>query len=167
MVQVIAHQVAGDSAERFLDTGDLRDDVGAVAIVFDHLLQAANLAFDAAQALEVSGFQLRIDTDGFACFGADGTGAVCRCDVLGDWVGGNLGLQCIPPRAIYTLWGYWMSNHVPMVHRRCCLGWVGLSLKPLDLGERSRLQGRGMNAVESTCGSGVEVAGIMRSDAIG
>jgi hypothetical protein len=60
-----------------------------------------------------------------------------------------------------------MSNHVPMVHRRCCLGWVGLSLKPLDLGERSRLQGRGMNAVESTCGSGVEVAGIMRSDAIG
>ena len=84
MVQVIAHQVAGDSAERFLDTGDLRDDVGAVAIVFDHLLQAANLAFDAAQALEVSGFQLRIDTDGFACFGADGAGAVCRCDVLGD-----------------------------------------------------------------------------------
>jgi hypothetical protein len=56
MVQVIAHQVAGDAAERFLDAGDLGDDVGAVAIVFNHFLQAADLAFDPPKAVAIGFF---------------------------------------------------------------------------------------------------------------
>jgi hypothetical protein len=56
VVKVIAHQIASDAAEGFLHAGDLRDDVGAVAIFFDHFLEAADLPFDSAKALEVSGF---------------------------------------------------------------------------------------------------------------
>ena len=82
VTQVIAHQVAGDTAERFLDAGDLRDDVGTVAIFFDHFLEAANLAFDAAEAFEIRILKLRIDTDSFASFGAEGAGAIGAGNVL-------------------------------------------------------------------------------------
>src|SRR5713101_4395117 len=40
MAEVIAHEVARDTAQRFLHTGDLGDNVRAVAVVFDHFLQA-------------------------------------------------------------------------------------------------------------------------------
>jgi hypothetical protein len=96
VMQVIAHEISCDASQSFLHAGDLGDDVGAVAIFFDHFLQAANLAFDAAQTLEVSGFQLRIDADGFAGFGADGAGAVGGRDVLESGVGGNLGRHAYP-----------------------------------------------------------------------
>jgi len=66
MVQVIAHQVACDAAQRFLHAGDLRDDVRAVAVVFDHFLQATNLAFDTAQAVAIGHFDFRIDGHRFA-----------------------------------------------------------------------------------------------------
>src|SRR5579863_469290 len=66
MAEVIFHEGAGDAAEGFLDGGDLGDDVGAVAILFDHLLEAADLAFDAAEAIEVGFFDLRFDFDGFS-----------------------------------------------------------------------------------------------------
>ncbi len=56
MVQVIAHQVSGYATEGFLDAGDLDDDVGAVAVVFDHFLKAADLAFDAAKAVAIGFF---------------------------------------------------------------------------------------------------------------
>ena len=38
VVEMIAHQVSGYAAQGFLDAGDLRDDVGTIAIVFDHFL---------------------------------------------------------------------------------------------------------------------------------
>jgi hypothetical protein len=111
VVEMIAHQISGDAAESFLHAGDLGDDVGAVAIFFDHFLEAADLAFDAAEALEVRGFELGIDADRFTRFGAEGAGAVGAGDVLRRGVrGGNFGSQWIPPRAIYTPQGYWMSN---------------------------------------------------------
>lgn len=56
VMEVIAHEISRDASQSFLDAGDLRDDIGAVAILFNHFLEAANLAFDAPQALEVSGF---------------------------------------------------------------------------------------------------------------
>ena len=61
MMQVIAHQVACYTAEYFLDAGDLRDDVGAVAIVFDHFLQTADLAFNATKAIAIRLFEVGID----------------------------------------------------------------------------------------------------------
>ena len=76
MVQVVAHQVSGYAAEGFLDAGDLRDDVGAVAIVFDHFLEAADLAFDAAEAVAIGVFQPGIDSNCLARFAGDCAGAV-------------------------------------------------------------------------------------------
>jgi hypothetical protein len=69
MAELIAHQVARDAAQRFLDASNLRDDVRAVAVVFDHFLQAADLAFDATQAVAIGYFDFRIDGDGFARIG--------------------------------------------------------------------------------------------------
>ena len=66
MVQVIPHQVARHAPQRFLHTGDLRNDVRAVAVLFHHFLQAANLPFDPAQAMTVSRFDFRINSDGLA-----------------------------------------------------------------------------------------------------
>ncbi len=103
-MEMVAHQVAGDAAEGFLDAGDLRDDVGAVAILFDHFLEAAHLAFDTAEALEISVFQLRIDGDGFAALGCDGAGAVGRCGVLGSGACWNLGRHLYPP-GLYIPYG--------------------------------------------------------------
>jgi hypothetical protein len=66
---MVAHERAGDGAESLLDGGDLRDDVGAVAVVFDHAVEAANLAFDKTEAAEVRGFDPGVDANCFA-FGA-------------------------------------------------------------------------------------------------
>ena len=64
-MQVIAHQVSGYAAQGFLDAGDLRDDVGAIAVVIDHFLEATDLAFDAAEAIAIGVLELRIDSCGF------------------------------------------------------------------------------------------------------
>jgi len=66
VAQVVAHQVACDAAQRFLDTGDLRDDVRAVAVVFDHFLQATDLAFDAAKAVTIGRFDFGVNGHCFA-----------------------------------------------------------------------------------------------------
>jgi hypothetical protein len=63
--QVVPHQLAADSAESFVDRGDLGENVGAVSILFDHLLKTAQLPLDAAQALQVSRLHFRIDGNGF------------------------------------------------------------------------------------------------------
>src|SRR5882724_2660114 len=62
MVQMITHQVARHTPQRFLRAGDLRDDVRAVAVLLHHFLQAANLPLDSTQAMTVSRFDIRIDT---------------------------------------------------------------------------------------------------------
>jgi hypothetical protein len=66
MMQVIAHQISRDATQGFLHAGDLRDDVGAIAVVFHHFLQSANLAFDAAKAMAIGGFNFGIDSGGSA-----------------------------------------------------------------------------------------------------
>jgi len=53
VTQVIAHQRASHGPQRFLHGRNLHQDVRAVAVAFDHFLQAAHLALDAAQALQV------------------------------------------------------------------------------------------------------------------
>ena len=63
--QVVPHQLTADAAERFVDRGDLGENVGAVSILFDHLLKTAQLPLDATQALQVSRLHFRIDSDGF------------------------------------------------------------------------------------------------------
>lgn len=70
VVQMIFHQIARDAPQRFLDRGDLHDDVGAVAIFVDHFLKAADLPFDAAQAFPIRFFQNRIYGNGLAPPGA-------------------------------------------------------------------------------------------------
>jgi hypothetical protein len=108
VVQVVAHQVAGYAAKRFLDAGDLGDDVGAVAVVFDHFLQAANLAFDSAQAVAIGFFQLRMDGNGLSGFARNRAGAIGGLGSRRRFaLGREAGWQCwIPPGAIYTPRGY-------------------------------------------------------------
>jgi hypothetical protein len=84
MMQMISHQVSGYAAERFLDAGDLRDDVGAVAILFDHLLQAADLAFDSTETVAVGLFQAGVDSDRFAGFAGNRASAIGGLGC--DWV---------------------------------------------------------------------------------
>jgi len=48
MLQMVAHQIPRDPSQRLLHRGDLGDDVGAIAILFDHLLESADLALDPA-----------------------------------------------------------------------------------------------------------------------
>jgi hypothetical protein len=58
--QVIPHQLPADGAKRFVDRRDLREDVGAVAILSDHLLESTRLAFDSPQTLEVARLHVRV-----------------------------------------------------------------------------------------------------------
>ena len=51
MTEVVAHELASDASKRFVDGRDLRHDVGAIAVCFDHFLKASDLAFDTAEAL--------------------------------------------------------------------------------------------------------------------
>src|SRR5260221_5628696 len=76
MVQVIAHEVARDAEQRFLQAGDLRDDVRAIAIVFHHFLEAADLAFDATQAMAIGRLDFRVNSDRLA-----GVGVACTSGV--------------------------------------------------------------------------------------
>ena len=50
MRDVILQHFFLDAAERGTNRGNLRDDIDAVTIVFDHFKQAADLAFDTAQS---------------------------------------------------------------------------------------------------------------------
>src|SRR5450759_3565337 len=56
--EVVVEEREGERLERFGDRGDLGEDVDAVLVVCDHLLQAADLALDAAQPVEVRGLGL-------------------------------------------------------------------------------------------------------------
>src|SRR5580704_15162517 len=76
MMQMIAHQVSAHATERFLDAGYLHHDVGAVAVVFDHFLQTADLAFDPTKAVAIGFFEVGIDVYRFAWFAGYGTSAV-------------------------------------------------------------------------------------------
>lgn len=64
--EVVAHQRARDGAQGLLYGRDLRDDVSAVAVFFDHAVQAADLALDQPQAAQVGGLDLRIDACGLS-----------------------------------------------------------------------------------------------------
>lgn len=53
MFEMALHDLLAEAAEGLLDAGDLDEDVGAVAIFFDHFVQAADLALDPFEPLEV------------------------------------------------------------------------------------------------------------------
>ena len=44
----------------------MRDDVRAIPVLLHHAMQTANLTFDAAQALQIGGLNIRIHTHRFA-----------------------------------------------------------------------------------------------------
>ncbi len=105
LVQMIFHQVARHAAQGLLRRSNLHDDIGAVAVVFQHLLQPANLTFNAAQAFLIAEFQLWIDGHRFVA-GANHAGALTRmlmCRVF-------CGQDYIPPAGIYTPTPYRMSR---------------------------------------------------------
>src|SRR5256885_6949326 len=74
---MIAQELAAHAAERLLHGRDLHEDVRAVALLLDHLLQPAHLSFDATEALLISFLDLRIDRHRFPR-----TAAAGRCYVF-------------------------------------------------------------------------------------
>ncbi len=73
VTKVVAHELPADRPERLVHRRDLRKDVGAIAVLVHHALQAAHLAFDAAEAVAVPLFRI----------GIDGKRAPARCCMLG------------------------------------------------------------------------------------
>src|SRR5579862_8690926 len=52
MLKMIPHDDFADPAQRLMDRRQLRQDVDTIGILFDQAPQAANLAFDPAQATQ-------------------------------------------------------------------------------------------------------------------
>ena len=88
MADVLFEQVQGDGVERLGDRGNLGEDVDAVFIFVDHAGDAADLPFDAAQALEVRLFVGGVTVLGFGCLAA----AACAGVRLGGCAGGGADL---------------------------------------------------------------------------
>ena len=65
VADVLFEQVQGDGVERLGDRGNLGEDVDAVLVFVDHAGDAADLSFDAAQALEVRLFVGGVTVLGF------------------------------------------------------------------------------------------------------
>jgi len=77
MAQMILHQVARYPAQRFLNGSDLGDDVRAIAVFLNHFLQAADLPFDAAEAILICFLQARFYAYGLASSWTGLAGAIC------------------------------------------------------------------------------------------
>ncbi len=60
VLEVIAEQFAADGAQGLVHGGDLREDLGAGALLVHHAVQAAYLTLDAAQARKCPRLQLRV-----------------------------------------------------------------------------------------------------------
>src|SRR6266852_3364908 len=76
MMQVILHQVARHTTQRFLHGSHLRNDVRAVAVLFHHFLQAADLPLDTAEAVLIGLLQTGSDPDGLAPAGPGIAGTI-------------------------------------------------------------------------------------------
>ena len=87
MADVLFEQFQGDGVERLGDRGNLGEDVDAVFIFVDHAGDAADLPFDAAQALEVRLFVGGVTVLGFGCLAA----AACAGVRLGGLLSGGAG----------------------------------------------------------------------------
>ena len=87
MADVLFKQVQGDGVERLGDRGNLGEDVDAVFIFVDHAGDAADLPFDAAQALEVRLFVGGVTVLGFGRLAAAACAGVC----LGGFLSGGAG----------------------------------------------------------------------------
>ena len=72
--EVLVEQFEGERLQRLRGRRDLREDVDAVLVLFDHPLQPADLALDAAQPLEV-----RVLLPAVARHAPNGTAASRRC----------------------------------------------------------------------------------------
>ena len=66
VAKMVAHQRASNGAKRFLNRGDLDQDVGAVTIFRYHPFDAADLALDTAESPHIGGANLWIDSYGLA-----------------------------------------------------------------------------------------------------
>ncbi len=103
MAKMIEKKRFAYAAEGFAYGGDLDEDIGAVALLFDHLLEAADLTFDSLQAREIGASDIRIDRDRLARF------LTFRVYFYHN--------QMIPPGRIY-------ANERDRRNRRAVVGWL-------------------------------------------
>ena len=60
LLQVVPHELLADAPQRFMHGGDLNEHIGAIPILLNHFLEAANLTLDAPKPGEVALLCLRI-----------------------------------------------------------------------------------------------------------
>ncbi len=80
VLQVIAHQFAANRPQGLVHRGDLRHDVGAVAVVVDHFLEPAHLALDTTEALAIALLGIGVNGDRGAGTGIGGDAAAALDD---------------------------------------------------------------------------------------
>src|SRR5688500_14687213 len=61
MFEMVSHQLLSDRTQSFVHRGDLGQDVSAIPVLIDHLLQATHLPFDSPQSLKVARLRIGID----------------------------------------------------------------------------------------------------------
>lgn len=74
MLEVIVEQAEGDIFECPGDCGDLSEDVDAVAVLVDHPIDAADLAFEAPQTIAVLRLIADVPVDGRVAVASCGAG---------------------------------------------------------------------------------------------
>jgi hypothetical protein len=103
--EVIAHERSGDGSERLLRRSNLRENIRAISIVFDHALNSANLTFNSAEPAQVGSLDLGIDTDRFTSWCI----RLARAGVFADgfeviFLRGHIFLVKILVRAVASCW---------------------------------------------------------------
>ena len=66
MAKMIPHQLAPHGSQRLVGRRDLRQDIGAVTILLDHLLQPAHLPFDTPQSGEIAHLACGVNREGLS-----------------------------------------------------------------------------------------------------
>jgi hypothetical protein len=65
---MIPHQFSTHAAECLVDGGDLGQDVCAITVLLDHLLESTDLTFDPAESMQIARLRLGVDADGATTF---------------------------------------------------------------------------------------------------
>jgi hypothetical protein len=75
VLEMIAKESTANATQGLLYRRDLHEDVGTIAIGFDHLLQPAHLTLDATKAVQVLSLEVFVNGDGLAASGVQSASA--------------------------------------------------------------------------------------------
>jgi len=112
-MQMILHLNCERRLAAPLNRSNLGNDVGAIAVLLDHFLQAAHLALDRRRRVLIGLLQTGIDSDGFAPPASDAQAQFAmlgRSSSLGPRIDFAVLDVMIPSTPIYTLPSMWCQT---------------------------------------------------------